>query len=199
MKNALYHDSQSSWHFPLFAEDSQHKPPTNSEVVARGCKLPHIVFSEHRGASFRSWSFRSPSFFGLHSAWGLSPKKVQKAAPSFTPSHPLPVAVSHTSAAKALSHQTLQSASTLTTSTPRMAEDVRARMAQRTRPKCVPRFSQSCSHQSQKIARITCPFRAWIAFSRCVVSAKYNQTCWKLLVLTCNDIPTESPPLRQIG
>lgn len=65
MKDALYHDSQSNWNFPLFAEDSQHKPPTNSEVVARGCKLPHIVFSEHRGASFRSWSFRSPSILWI--------------------------------------------------------------------------------------------------------------------------------------
>ena len=146
MKDTLYPDIQGSWNFPLFEKDAQHQPPTNSEVVAGGCKLPHIVFSEHRGARFRSWSFRCPSFLENQFLRALTQKGVKKAAPSFTPSHPLPVVVSHTSAAKALSHQTLQSASTLTRSTPRMAEDVRARMAQRTRPKCVPRFSQSCSH-----------------------------------------------------
>ena len=101
----------------------------------------HISFSRNTGApAFALDHFALPLFLDYTVLEGSHPKRYKKAAPSFTPSHPLPVAVSHTSAAKALSHQTLQSASTLTTSTPRMAEDVRARMAQRTRPKCVPRF-----------------------------------------------------------
>ena len=161
----------------------------------------HISFSRNTGApAFALDHFALPLFLDYTVLEGSHPKRYKKAAPSFTPSHPLPVAVSHTSAAKALSHQTLPKRQHAHHEHAAHGRGRSGAHGPADTAKSVSHgFCQSCSHQSQKIAIITCPFRARIAFSRCVVSAKYNQTCWKLLVLTCNDIPTESPPLRQSG